>query len=143
MVEKVTTGPNGTRTIHIYGEMTPAKRPQDLNMDGSGLRFKTLEHHGLDLCPEAIRLTNEEGRSCIYLAEAEFAEGAERPQDTHMDGRTLRFTTLEHGADYPDRMPRLLRVTDAERRTCYYRPVMEDDKVVDSKGFHLEPAEAD
>src|SRR6266403_525774 len=31
---------------HAYEEMTPEKRPQDPHMDGTGLRFKTLDHGG-------------------------------------------------------------------------------------------------
>lgn len=37
-------------------------------MDGTGLRFETLEHGGEypDLMPQAIRLIDAAGRSCIY-----------------------------------------------------------------------------
>jgi hypothetical protein len=31
---------------HAYEEMAPEKRPQDPHLDGSGLRFKTLDHGG-------------------------------------------------------------------------------------------------
>src|SRR5258705_3841978 len=31
---------------HAYEEMTPDKRPQDQHMDGTGLRFETLDHGG-------------------------------------------------------------------------------------------------
>lgn len=49
--------------------MTPEKRPQDDTMDGSGWKFETLEHGGEypDLMPQAIRATDAEGRSCLYL----------------------------------------------------------------------------
>ena len=42
---------------------------QDPNMDGSGLRFETLEHGGEfpDTMPQAIRLMDAEGRSCLYV----------------------------------------------------------------------------
>jgi hypothetical protein len=43
-----------------------------------------------------------------------------RPQDPTMDGSTLRFETLEHGGDYPDRMPQAIRVTDQKGRSCVY-----------------------
>jgi hypothetical protein len=50
---------------------------------------------------------------------------------------------LEHGGEYPDTMPQAIRVTDAEGRSCIYVPITVDGKVVDSKGFTLEPAPAD
>ena len=38
-------------------------------MDGSGLRFETMDHGGEypDDMPQAIKLTDSEGRSCIYV----------------------------------------------------------------------------
>jgi hypothetical protein len=38
-------------------------------MDGSGLRFETMDHGGEypDGMPQAIKLTDSEGRSCIYV----------------------------------------------------------------------------
>ena len=38
-------------------------------MDGSGLRFETLEHGGEypDMMPQAVGITDAEGRSCIYV----------------------------------------------------------------------------
>ncbi len=38
-------------------------------MDGSGLRFETMEHGGEypDTMPQAIKLTDARGRSCIYV----------------------------------------------------------------------------
>ena len=52
-----------------YEKMTPEKRPQDPSMDGTGLTFEMLEHGGEypDTMPQAIRLTDGEGRSCIYV----------------------------------------------------------------------------
>jgi hypothetical protein len=52
-----------------YEKMTPEKRPQDPSRDGTGLTFATLEHGGEypDTMPQAIRLTDAEGRSCIYV----------------------------------------------------------------------------
>jgi hypothetical protein len=49
--------------------MPPDKRPQDPQMDGTGLRFETMDHGGEypDAMPQAIKLTDAEGRSCIYL----------------------------------------------------------------------------
>jgi hypothetical protein len=38
-------------------------------MDGSGLRFETMDHGGEypDDMPQAIKLTDSESRSCIYV----------------------------------------------------------------------------
>ena len=38
-------------------------------MDGTGLRFETMEHGGEypDAMPQAIKLIDAEGRSCIYV----------------------------------------------------------------------------
>ena len=57
------------RRTHTFSEMTEDKRPQDPHMDGAGLTFETLEHGGKypDMMPQAIRLTDAEGRSCTYL----------------------------------------------------------------------------
>ena len=54
---------------HNYEEMTEDKRPQDEHMDGRGWKFETLEHGGEypDMMPQAIRATDAQGRSCIYL----------------------------------------------------------------------------
>jgi hypothetical protein len=55
--------------IHQFFELTPEKRPQDPNMDGTGLRFETMEHGGEcpDTMPQAIKLIDAEGRSCTYV----------------------------------------------------------------------------
>ena len=44
--------------------MTPDKRPQDPHLDGTGLRFETMEHGGeyADTMPQAIKLIDAEGR---------------------------------------------------------------------------------
>ena len=53
---------------HVFEEMTPEKRPQDPSLNGDGLRFETLEHGGEypDTMPQAIRLIDADGRSCVY-----------------------------------------------------------------------------
>ena len=40
--------------------------PASLHMDGTGLRFETMEHGGEDpdTMPQAIKLIDAEGRSC-------------------------------------------------------------------------------
>ena len=52
-----------------FAQLTPEKRPQDPNMDGTGLRFETMEHGGEypDAMPQAIKMVDAEGRSCIYV----------------------------------------------------------------------------
>jgi hypothetical protein len=57
------------KLTHRFKELTPEQRPQDLNLDGAGLRFETMEHGGEypDTMPQAIKVTDAEGRSCIYV----------------------------------------------------------------------------
>jgi hypothetical protein len=57
------------RLIHKFALLAPEKRPQDPQLDGSGLRFETMDHGGEypDTMPQAIKLTDAEGRSCIYV----------------------------------------------------------------------------
>jgi hypothetical protein len=60
---------NGMKLIHRFAQLTPDKRPRDPNLDGSGLRFETMEHGGEypDTMPQAIKLVDAAGRSCIYV----------------------------------------------------------------------------
>ena len=53
--------------IYEYEEFTPETRPQDPYGDGTGLTFTTLAHGGEepDNMPQAIRLTDAEGRTCM------------------------------------------------------------------------------
>jgi hypothetical protein len=46
-----------------FAEMTPEKRRQDPHMDGTGLRFETMEHgrEYPDTMPQAIKLIDAEG----------------------------------------------------------------------------------
>ena len=57
------------RSIHHYRPIPPDKRRQDPHLDGRGLTFETLEHGGEygDRMPQAIRMTDPEGRSAVYL----------------------------------------------------------------------------
>jgi hypothetical protein len=57
------------KLTHRFALLTPEKRPQDAHMDGTGLRFETLEHGGEypDTMPQAIKLVDAEGRSSIYV----------------------------------------------------------------------------
>ena len=56
-------------TTHTYEVMEPSMRPQDPHLDGTGLRFETLEHGGEwpDTMPQAIRMTDADGQFCTYL----------------------------------------------------------------------------
>ena len=49
--------------------LPPDKRPQDPNLDGTGLRFKTLDHGGEypDTMPQAIQVTDTSERTCLYV----------------------------------------------------------------------------
>jgi hypothetical protein len=57
------------KIIHEFDELTPDKRPQDPHGDGTGLTFTTMEHGGEygDNMPQAILVTDAEGRSCAYV----------------------------------------------------------------------------
>jgi len=57
------------KLMHKFAEMTPEQRPQDPHMDGTDLRFETMEHGGEypDAMPQAIKLSDAQGRSCIYV----------------------------------------------------------------------------
>jgi hypothetical protein len=63
-----------------------------------------------------------------------------RSQDPSMDGRDMRFhgytiETQEHAGEYPDTMPQLIEVTDAEGNKAAYVPLSKDGKVVDSSNL--------
>ena len=57
------------RLTRRFALLAPEKRPQDPELDGSGLRFETIDHGGEypDAMPQAIKLIDAEGRSCIYV----------------------------------------------------------------------------
>ena len=122
--------------------MTPDKRPQDVEGNGSSLIYTTMEHHAADMFPQALEVADLEGRSCIYVSREESPAFSDtRPRDD-MAGDGLRFEPLDYGGDYPDMMPQALRVTDADGRSCVYVPIKEDGRVVDSQYFKRESADA-
>jgi len=45
------------KLTHRFAELTLEKRPQDPHLDGTGLRFETMEHGGEypDTMPPAVR----------------------------------------------------------------------------------------
>ena len=57
------------KLTHRFALLAAEKRPQDPQLDGAGLRFETMDHGGEypDQMPQAIRLVDAEGRSCIYV----------------------------------------------------------------------------
>ena len=57
------------KLMRKFPELASDERPQDPSMDGIGLRFETMEHGGEypDAMPQAIKLIDNEGRSCIYV----------------------------------------------------------------------------
>ena len=61
--------PESPASAALFAATDADKRPQDQHMDGTGLRFKTLDHGGEypDTMPQAIKLTDAQGRSCIYV----------------------------------------------------------------------------
>lgn len=58
-----------------------------------------------------------------------------RPQDPRLDGKSLRFETMDHGGEYPDTMPQAIKLIDAKGRSCIYVPIMQDGRVVDCQGL--------
>jgi len=136
---KIVEEHDGARITHEFEEMTPEKRPQDPDRNGRDLKFETLEHGGkyTDTMPQALRVSDREGRSCIFEPAEELAP-EQRPQDHYGEGSGLRFRVLEYGGEYPDNMPQAIRLTDFEGRACVYVPLTVDGRVVDSKGFNLE-----
>jgi hypothetical protein len=57
------------KLTHKFELLAPERRPQDPRLDGSGLRFETMEHGGEypDAMPQAIKVIDAQGRSCIYV----------------------------------------------------------------------------
>ena len=57
------------KLTHRFALLAAENRPQDPQLDGTGLRFETMDHGGEypDQMPQAIRLVDAEGRSCIYV----------------------------------------------------------------------------
>lgn len=78
--------------------MTAKMRPQDPGMDGSGLTFKTLEHGGEypDLMPQAIKLTDAEGRWCIYTPTAFRGEAVRHDEVKAIKACLPKTAMLEH-----------------------------------------------
>jgi hypothetical protein len=50
---------------------------------------------------------------------------------------------MEHRGKYPDTMPQAIKLIDAEGRSCVYVPIMQDGKVVESRGYLFDPEDDD
>jgi hypothetical protein len=52
--------------LNLQRSRAEGRRPQDPHMDGTGLRFETMEHGGgyPDTMLQAIKLIDAEGHSC-------------------------------------------------------------------------------
>jgi hypothetical protein len=102
---------------HKFAQMTPDKRPQDPHMDGTGLRFETMDHGGEypDTMPQAIKLIDAEGRSCIYVpipaVEPDDDEGIEQVETDSWNneqvhgGKVRRVITQERSPSLAGRPP--------------------------------------
>jgi hypothetical protein len=57
------------KLTHKFAELTPDKCSQDPCMGSTGPTFETMDHGGeySDTMPQDIKLTDAEGRSCIYV----------------------------------------------------------------------------
>jgi hypothetical protein len=136
-MQRIVENPGGFRQVHTYEPMTREKRPQDPQRNGAELRLLPLERDGFDGCPEALDVYDAEGRHCIYLVQEGFSADYNRAElATPAD--IARVETLEHGGEYGDDMPQLVRLWDEAGRAASYRPITVDGKAVDSKGFCIE-----
>jgi hypothetical protein len=66
---KITDRDGRSCTFEPKDELPADARPQDPSLRGSGLKFQVLEYGGEynDNMPISIRLTDGEGRSCVYV----------------------------------------------------------------------------
>ena len=57
------------KLVRRFKSLAPEDRPQDPSLDGTSLRFEVIEHGGEidDAMPQAIKVTDALGRSCIYV----------------------------------------------------------------------------
>ena len=64
------------KKLHCYEALTEDQRPQDPDLDGTGLTFETLEHGGAVpyTMPNAIRLVDARGRWLVYVPITEGGE---------------------------------------------------------------------
>jgi hypothetical protein len=57
------------RLTRRFALLALERRPQDPGLNGSSLRIETMDHGGEypDAMPQAIKLIDAEGRSCVYV----------------------------------------------------------------------------
>ena len=57
------------RLMSRFKRLAAEDGPQDFTLDGKDLQFETMDHGGEydDTMPQAIKLTDRQGRSCIYV----------------------------------------------------------------------------
>jgi len=60
-----------------------------------------------------------------------------------MNGKGLRFETVDHGGEYTDQMPQAIKLTDPLGRSCLYVPITQDGRVVDSLGYAFDPEDCE
>jgi hypothetical protein len=77
---------------HKFAEMTPEKRPQDPDMNGTGLRSETREHGGeySDTMPQAIKLIDAEGPLLHLCADHTGRQAGRQPRICARCGGRLR-----------------------------------------------------
>lgn len=56
------------KLTHKFAVPAPKSVPK-IHLDATGLRFETMDHGGEypDVMPQAIKLIDSEGRSCVYV----------------------------------------------------------------------------
>jgi hypothetical protein len=62
------------KLTHRFAQLTPAKRPQNPNIDRTGLRFETMEHGDEYSAPRPSGWLDAEDRSCIYAPITQFGK---------------------------------------------------------------------
>jgi hypothetical protein len=125
--------------IHYFREMPPDRRPQDPTRDGAGWTFQLVEHggHYPDNMPQAMIAADAQGRSYTLVPKLGEMPPDDHPQDPTGDGAGWTFQTLDHGGEYQDDMPQVIRASDAQGRFCIYVPVKENGRVVESIRFEM------
>jgi len=91
------------KLTHRFAE--PDKRLQDPYMDGTGLRFETMEHGGeyLDTMPQAIKLIDAESRNSqpggrVPLTVAFLTKGSPKFTFVHFAGNEIPQAAFRHWA---------------------------------------------
>jgi hypothetical protein len=138
--QRVVWDKGGERVIHRYEDLTPDKRPQDPRRNGKGLHYKPSEHGVTlpDSFPLVVIVSDAKERRLVYQADPEPLEPEHRPQDDDQKGTNLKFQPAKYGGEVKDDMPQEIHVKDRKGRMCVYKPITEDGRVVDSKGYTLE-----